>query len=200
VLGQREDVAVIQVQPERLGVELVGEPAAGRNGFVYPVHVAGVDPVEVHGVGVAGGVEEVDPNPVALDRAEGGAGHAAVVCPGLVIHPGHDFDRLHACEHVVLAQHPPVWQGADLAVVEVGQDIGRVEAVGLVVDIAHGHGHEQAVVPGMLDAGGQDDAAGGHRLGRHDARSERPDGSDGAHSTQAQLEKLSAGKRREGIH
>ena len=58
VLSQRPHVAVVEVQPERLGVELVDELLAGGYHTAAdhrdPVHVRGVDAVEMHGVRVLG--------------------------------------------------------------------------------------------------------------------------------------------------
>ena len=89
VLGQRGRVAVVEVQPERRGVELVdGRVArldvAGADPG-HAVHHVAVDAVEVHRVRVAGAVREAHPQPLALAGAQGGAGHAPVVGPGGVL-------------------------------------------------------------------------------------------------------------------
>jgi hypothetical protein len=51
VLGQRTDVAVVEVQTERFGIEGVGDAGAGfdqpRADPGYPVHLRRMDPVEV---------------------------------------------------------------------------------------------------------------------------------------------------------
>src|SRR5688572_17316156 len=77
----RDGVAVIELQPERLGVELVGEAAARRDHLEGAIHPRGVDPVEVNGVGVTPLVPEVDADPVSLGAADRGARDLAVVGP-----------------------------------------------------------------------------------------------------------------------
>ena len=102
VRRQRHHVAVVEVQAERLGVELVDELLAGVDlpataALADPrhaVHEVGVDPVEVDRVRVLGAVDEADPQPVALGAAEGRAGDAAVVGPGGIGDAGRDLDVL----------------------------------------------------------------------------------------------------------
>ena len=141
--GERRDVAVVEVQAEGLGVELVGEALAGLDLAAaavladprHAVHQRRVDAVEVHRVRVVGGVDEADPQPLALAGPQGRAGDAAVVGPGLVLDPGRDFDLLVLGDDRPFAQDAAAGQAPRLAVVEVAQDLGRVEAVGAVVDV-----------------------------------------------------------------
>ena len=77
-----------------------------------------------------GAVGEPDPQPLALAAAQGRARDAAVVCPGLELDPGRDLDLLVLGDQLPLAQHPPARQPPRLAVVEVAQHLGWVEAVG----------------------------------------------------------------------
>ena len=85
--GERRDVAVVEVQPERLGLELVVEDPAGLDLAAaavfadprHPVHQRPVDPVEMHRVRVIGGVDEADPQQVALAGPAGSA-RARVRC------------------------------------------------------------------------------------------------------------------------
>ncbi len=144
VAGQRRDVAVVEVHAERLGVEFVGEVLAWGDRaaaavFADPrhaVHQRRVDAVEVDRVGVLGGVDEADPQPLALAGPQGRTGDAAVVGPGLVLDPRGDFDLAVLGDDRPLAHDASAGQAPGLAVVEVAQQLGRVEAVGAVVDRA----------------------------------------------------------------
>ena len=75
VLGQRADVAVVAVQPERLGGELIGRGLPGRDhpGPVarHPVHLRRMDPVKVHGVRVFRAVGELHPQVPSVQRNVG---------------------------------------------------------------------------------------------------------------------------------
>ena len=88
--GERRGVAVVEVEPERPGVELVGERLAGLDQPAadllaearHAVHLRGVDAVEVDRVRVRAAVAEADPQPVSVDAAERRPGDAAVERPG----------------------------------------------------------------------------------------------------------------------
>ncbi len=92
VLLQRRRVAVVELHPGRPRLELVGELAAGRDDLEDPVHVSGVDPVEVDRVRMRAGVQELDAEEVALGRADNRPGDGAVVGPGREEDPGRDLD------------------------------------------------------------------------------------------------------------
>src|SRR5256712_718911 len=67
---QRQSMTMVLVQPERDRVELVGERPArwnlARADARHPIHLRPVDAVEVHGVGVGPGIDELNPHAVAL--------------------------------------------------------------------------------------------------------------------------------------
>ena len=121
----------------------------------HAVHQRRVDAVEVHRVRVFGGVDEADPQPLALAGAQGRPGDAAVVGPGFVLDARRDFDLLVVGDDLPLAQDPAAGQAPGLAVVEVAQQLGRVEAVGAVVDGAAGGegGVGEAAVAGVAGRG-----------------------------------------------
>src|SRR4029079_5981555 len=103
---QRHGVAVIEVQPERLGVELVDERAAGHHLVLRQraVHLGRVPAVKVDGVGVRALVDEGHPHAVAFRRAQRGAGHLAVERPRGEEDPGRDLDLAIGRDDAVLAQ------------------------------------------------------------------------------------------------
>ena len=96
--------------------------------------VGRVDAVEVDRVRVRRPVPELDPQPLALVAAKGGSGYAAVVGPGRELHAGRHLDLLVQGDQLPFAQHPAAREPPGLAVVEVTQERGRVEAVRRVVD------------------------------------------------------------------
>ena len=116
VRRQRRGVAVVEVQAEGLGVELVDGRAAGLDqagaGSGHAVHVGGVDAVEVDRVRVVRGVAEADPQPLALTGAQRGPGDAAVVGPGGERDAGRDLDLLLGGDQLPLAQRRGRWPGA----------------------------------------------------------------------------------------
>ena len=138
VLGQRADVAVVQVQAGGQRVELVDRALAGldlpRADPGHAVHLGRVDAVEVDRVRVRGAVVERDPQPLALAAAQRRAWDAPVVGPGGELHARHDLDLLVDRVQLPLAQHAAARQPARRAPVEVVQQLVRVEAVGDVID------------------------------------------------------------------
>ena len=98
VLGERAHVAVVEVQPVRQRVELVDRRPAWRDlpGTKPEDAVGGrrVDAVEVHRVRVVAAVEEANPQPVALLRAQRRARDAAVVRPGHEPDAGRELDLM----------------------------------------------------------------------------------------------------------
>ena len=99
VLGQRPDVAVVEVQAERLR-RRTRRPCVSP-GAICPAPSPGtpsisarVDAVEVDRVRVRGAVDERDPQPLALAAAQRRAGDAAVVGPGRELDAGRDLDLL----------------------------------------------------------------------------------------------------------
>ena len=89
----------------------------------------GVDSVEVDRVRVAGPVREANPQPLALAGAERRPRHSPVVRPRGVLHAGRHLDLL------LLGHELPLAHAADhAALVEVAQDLLRIEAVHARVD------------------------------------------------------------------
>ena len=120
---------------------------------------------------VVGGVDEGDPQPLPLAGAQGRPGDAAVVGPGFVLDPGGDFDLLVLGDDRPLAQDAAAGQPRRLAVVEVAEDLGRVEAVRPVVDfaaLAEGRVGEVGVAGVFVDALGEG------ALGARPAPGDRP--------------------------
>ena len=142
VLGQRRDVAVVQVQAERLGLELVGDRLArGDDAGAdtrHAVHLGGMDPVEVDRVRMLGPVAEPDPKPLALARPQRRRRDAAVVGPGRELDARRDLDLLVDGDQLPLAQRPPAGKAPGAPVVEVAQDLCGVEAVGGIVHLPTG--------------------------------------------------------------
>ncbi len=103
------------------------------------------------GVGVAAGVDEFDAQVVTLDTAQGGAGTLAHQPPGAARggrghgaidpagkhHPRRDLEFAVDGVHAPGAHRPAVFL-AHYAIVEVGQNLVGVEAVGGVVHLADG--------------------------------------------------------------
>ncbi len=85
-------------------------------------------------VRVLGAVAEVDPQQLALAAAQGRPRNPAVVGPGRVLDPRRHLDLLVHRDDLPLPQHAAAWKPGRLAPVEVAEDVGRVEAVGGVVD------------------------------------------------------------------
>ncbi len=115
---ERHGMAVIQVQPERLGVELVGEQATGFYDRLHAVHLRRVSSVKVDGVGVAAGVGEAHPQAVALGAADRRPGHPAVVGPGGEEDTRCDLHLFVGGHDVVLTQGLAVGRTAEAAAIE----------------------------------------------------------------------------------
>src|SRR5215217_9703704 len=87
VLLEGHDVAMVEVTPEQLGVELVDELLPRRDELEHPVHNRRVEAVEVDRMRVRVPVLEYYPQQVALPGAERGPRYLPVVGPGRVYHP-----------------------------------------------------------------------------------------------------------------
>jgi hypothetical protein len=138
VLGERQRVAVVEVQPERSSLELIGElladpdqagADAGRS-----IDERGVDAVKVDRVRMRARVDEADLQQVAFARAQRRPGNAPVVCPRGVLDTRHDLDLLVGGDQLPPPQRPAAREPTRRAPVEVAQHGGRVEAVDLRVD------------------------------------------------------------------
>src|SRR5690606_22840382 len=141
---ERSGVAMVEMATERVGVELVGEHASRRDGApvlaVHPVHLGGMETMEVHGVWMCAAVGEVDAQAVALDATDRGSGHPTVVGPGREEDPRRDLDLLVDGRHAVGAHWPPV-RGLPLQRphVPIDEHLHRVETVAQVIDLADQH-------------------------------------------------------------
>src|SRR5687768_7843333 len=95
---------MVQVQAERLRIELVNETRAGRDLLEDPVHVRGVDAMEMNGVRVTARIREVDAYPVALGATDRRTRDLAIVRPGREEDARRHFDLPIDRDHAVLAQ------------------------------------------------------------------------------------------------
>src|SRR5215207_5729822 len=91
VLPERRCVAVVEMQPGRFGVELVNEFLPRPYEFENPVHVGGVEAVEVDGVGMRTVVLEADAQPLPLRSPQRGTGYLSVVGPGRIHDAGSNL-------------------------------------------------------------------------------------------------------------
>jgi hypothetical protein len=142
VSGEGRGVAVVEVQSERPCVELIGELLADIHEAAADVlsdpgsavHHGGMDAVEVDRVGVSAGVDEVDPELIALPGSKRRPGNAAVVRPRVELHAWNDLDLLVVSDELPLAQRAAAGEAPRLAPVEVTCDRTWVEAVHLRID------------------------------------------------------------------
>ena len=104
----------------------------------HAVHLRRVDAVEVDRVRMLGAVAEPDPKPLALARPQRRRRDAPVVGPGRELDARRDLDLLVDGDQLPLAQRAAAGEPPGEAVVEVAQELGRVEAVGGVVDAPAG--------------------------------------------------------------
>ena len=114
MLGQRADMAVVEVQARPAGRRT--RRRCSRRGDLAcaeprdAVHLGRVDAVEVDRVRVRRAVDERDPQPLALAAAQRRAGDAPVVGPGRVLDAGRDLDLLLGRDELPLAQDLPARQ------------------------------------------------------------------------------------------
>src|SRR5690606_5425348 len=104
---ERGRVAVVEVQPERLGIELVHVVLPRLHDLEHAVHVRRVDAVEVDRVRMGAGVGEADPHAVALGATDRGPRHLAVERPCREVDSGCDLDLAVHGHQVVLPEHLP---------------------------------------------------------------------------------------------
>ena len=111
---QRRGVAVVEVQAERLGVELVDEarrPAPPAAPGSEPSIAGGCQPWKWRRVRVRSLVQEVDPDAVPLGGADRRPRHLAVERPGGEKEAGGDLDLAVHGVDLVLAQQRPSGRG-----------------------------------------------------------------------------------------
>src|SRR5215207_7368793 len=130
VLSQRRGVAMIKVHPERLGVEFVGELLTWAHEFEDPIHIGGVEAVEVDRMRVLTVVLEHNPQLLALRGPQGRPRHLPVIGPSRVHDPRCDLDLDLFGRNLVLPDGPPAFL-AFLSPVEVPQELGWVELGGV---------------------------------------------------------------------
>jgi hypothetical protein len=90
------------------------------------IHFSRVNAMKVDAMQVVGGIDQSDADPIAFTRANGWAGDAPVVDPGWVADAGCDLNRFGLSDECILAQCLAVWQAAYRAIVEVGQNVRRI--------------------------------------------------------------------------
>ena len=98
-------VAVIQVQPERLRLELVDEAPARLHRFKSTIHVRRMDSVKMNAVGVASLVRESDPDAVALGASNRRTRYLTVVGPRRVEHTWRYLDFPVLGHKLVFPEH-----------------------------------------------------------------------------------------------
>src|SRR5215211_4707354 len=134
VLPQGRDVAVVEVHPERLGVELVDELLSGPHELEDTVHVRRVEPVEVDRVRVRILVLEHHTHPIPLGSPQRRPRHLPVVGPRRVHHPRRDLD-LHRLGHELVLPDDPASFPPLFPPIEASQELDRIEPRG--VHVAH---------------------------------------------------------------
>jgi hypothetical protein len=120
-------VAVVEVETERLGVELVDIAPTGMHRFEGAVHAGGVNPVEVDAVRVAAAVREAHPDPIALGASDGGPRNLSVVGPRRIEHAGRHFDLMVFGDQLVLPQPLTRGETRDLTAVEMSEEGTGIE-------------------------------------------------------------------------
>ncbi len=107
-------MAMIEMQPERLGIKLVSEVASGldksaRTCAGHTVHFAGVEAVKVHGVWMVTSIAELDANAVAFRGSQCGAGNPAVIGPGGKFNARKNFNIFIEGNDLVFPQGLSIW-------------------------------------------------------------------------------------------
>src|SRR5215207_3421031 len=126
VFLQGHGVAVVEVHPERFGIELVDELLPRRDKLEDPVHARRVEAVEVERMRVRVPVLEHHPQQVALPGAQRGPRHLPVVSPRRVHHPRRHL-HLHRLRTQLVLSNRPAALGPLLTPVEVPQELRGIE-------------------------------------------------------------------------
>src|SRR5215208_2539292 len=126
VLLEGHDVAMVEVTPERFGVELVDELLPRRDELEHPVHARRVEAVEVDCMRVRIPVSEHHPQHVTLPGAQRGPRHLPVVGPRRVHHPRRHL-YLHRLRTQLVLPNRPAALGPLLTPVELPQELRGVE-------------------------------------------------------------------------
>src|SRR5215212_2453392 len=130
VLPQGRGVAVVEVHPERLGVELVDELLPRAYELEDPIHVRRMEAVEVDRVRMSILVLEHHPNPVPLRRPQGRPRYLTIVGPRRIHHTRRHLDLRLLGRQLVLTDRPSTFL-ALFAPVEVPYEFTRVEPRGV---------------------------------------------------------------------
>src|SRR5215210_6079629 len=126
VLLEGHDVAMVEVTPERLGVELVDELLPRRDELEHPIRARRVEAVEVDRMRVRILVSEHHPQQVALPGAQRWPRHLPVVGPRRVHHPRRHL-YLHRLSTQLVLSNRPAALGPLLTPVELPQELRGVE-------------------------------------------------------------------------
>src|SRR5260221_13667157 len=103
--------------------------------------------MKVHRMGMAGAIEKIDADMVAFGGANGGAGYAGIISPGLDTNAGHQLNLFHSGNEVIFAKSLAVGQGTNpVDIIEIGEDGGRVKAVASEIDPPHDTWHIHAIM------------------------------------------------------
>src|ERR671916_618168 len=126
VLPERRRVAVVEMQPGRLGVELVHEFLTRPYELEDSIHVGRVEAVEVDGEGMRAVVLEADAQPFPLLGPQGGTGNLPVVGPGRIYDARSDFYLGILRRQLELPDGPPTLP-ALLPPVKIPQELRGIE-------------------------------------------------------------------------
>jgi hypothetical protein len=137
-------MTVIEMQPERFGIELVDVATAGMHRLERSIHVRWVHSMEVDAVRVAALVHEAHANTIAFGTANRGTRHLAVVRPCRVKHTGRNLDFPVFGNQLVLTKSLTRGKPGNPARIEVRQEIGWVKGSGRYIP------HRHHVVMGCL--------------------------------------------------
>src|SRR5918993_3460925 len=126
VLLERHDVAVVQVTPERLGVELVDELLPRPDELEHPVHCRRVEAVEVDRMRVSIPVSENHAQQVTLPGTQRGPRYLPVVGPRRIHHPRRHLYFYRLRTQLILPNRPAAL-GPLLTPVELPQELRGIE-------------------------------------------------------------------------
>ena len=156
MLGQRSRVAMVQVHPERLGVELINVLLAGRDDtrahVEHAIDQPGVHPVEVDAMGMIALIAKRDSHAVPFAHPDGRAGDAAVVGPRGECDAGYNLDRRILRDEREVPKCLAIRQRAHGSAVKINERLRGIEPVPNVIHFAYDgwhrvHPHARHVVP-----------------------------------------------------
>src|SRR5215207_1974367 len=141
--SQRKDMTVIKMQAKWLRIEFVGETASrfyesAGPGTRDPVHVAGMETMEMHGMWMVASVAKLDTDSVAFCGTKRWTGDPAVIGPGRELDPWDNLNVFIERDDLVLAQGLSIRQSRYFAPIEIGQNVRWIEPVLLMVHLSNG--------------------------------------------------------------